>query len=298
MEAAMQQDLMVEQGERRAGVARARLLDGLPVTERTVDLEGVSTAILEGGQGTPLVLLHGPGEHATKWLRVIPELVRSYRVIAPDLPGHGSSAAGAGALDADRVFRWLERLIDATCASPPVLLGQTVAGGIAARFAAGRHRPVLRVVLVDTFGLVPFQPAPEFGEALAGFLAGPDEVTFAALWRRCAHDHEGLKDAMGSRWGAYAEYSLARARSQEVQAALHRLMEEFGFAPIPSEVLAGIEVPVALIWGRHDLATSLSAAEEASARFGWPLQVVEGAGDDPALEQPEKFLAALRAAVG
>jgi pimeloyl-ACP methyl ester carboxylesterase len=66
---------------------------------------------------------------------------------------------------------------------------------------------------------------------------------------------------------------------------------------MPASELQRIEIPVALIWGRHDLATSLSVAEAASARYGWPLYIVEGAGDDPGLEQPEGFVAALEAAL-
>ena len=45
---------------------RERLLTGIPVTERRFRLAGVSTAVLEGGDGPPIVLLHGPGEYAAK----------------------------------------------------------------------------------------------------------------------------------------------------------------------------------------------------------------------------------------
>ena len=50
--------------------ARERLLAGMPVTERRLELAGISTAVLEGGDGPPVVLLHGPGEYAAKWMRV------------------------------------------------------------------------------------------------------------------------------------------------------------------------------------------------------------------------------------
>jgi hypothetical protein len=46
---------------------RARLLDGLPVTERRLDIAGVSTSLLEGGEGPPVVLLHGQGGFAALW---------------------------------------------------------------------------------------------------------------------------------------------------------------------------------------------------------------------------------------
>ena len=85
--------------------ARAQLLDATQVTERQVMLAGISTAVLVGGDGPPIVLLHGPGEFAFTWLRVIPELVKTNRVIVPDLPGHGASLLGEAPLDADRVLR-------------------------------------------------------------------------------------------------------------------------------------------------------------------------------------------------
>ena len=75
----------------------------MPVTERRIELEGIPTAVLEGGAGPPVVLLHGPGEFAAKWFAVIPELVATHRVIAPDLPGHGASGGG-GAVDGERVL--------------------------------------------------------------------------------------------------------------------------------------------------------------------------------------------------
>jgi pimeloyl-ACP methyl ester carboxylesterase len=49
---------------------RQRLLAGAPVTERRLDLAGVSTAVLEGGDGPPVVLLHGQGGWAGMWLPV------------------------------------------------------------------------------------------------------------------------------------------------------------------------------------------------------------------------------------
>ena len=70
---------------------RALLLSGLPVIERRLQVAGVSTAVLEGGAGPPILLLHGPGDFAGMWMRVIPDLVTTHRVVAPDLPGHGTT---------------------------------------------------------------------------------------------------------------------------------------------------------------------------------------------------------------
>src|SRR5687768_3763552 len=100
---------------------RAQLLAGLPLREHRRSSAGISTAVLEGGDGPPLVLLHGPGANATHWARVIPALAKRHRVIAPDLPGHGASHAGDRALDDAHVLRWLAELCAQTCTTPPAL---------------------------------------------------------------------------------------------------------------------------------------------------------------------------------
>jgi pimeloyl-ACP methyl ester carboxylesterase len=277
--------------------ARERLLAELPVTERRLQLAGVSTAVLEGGEGPPVVMLHGPGEFAALWARVIPDLVTTHRVIAPDLPGHGASGLPDGPLNAERVFAWLGELIERTCPSPPALVGYALGGGIAARFAGIDGDRISRLVLVDALGLTRFEPAPDFGVALNDFLAQPSGRTHDDLWQHCALDLDSLRRRMGERWEPFKAYNVDRARTLSVKAALGAIMGEFGVAAIPAAELARIAVPTTLIWGRHDLATRLEIAEAASARHGWRLHVIENAADDPPIEQPEAFLRALHTAL-
>ena len=278
--------------------ARERLLAGIPLTERQRQLAGVSTAVLEGGEGPPMVLLHGPGGHAGHWVRVIGDLVATNALVVPDLPGQGNSKVSGGPLDADRVMAWLSELIEDTCPSPPVLVGYALGGAIGARFACDHSDRVRELVLVDSLGLTPFEPAPDFGLALHGFLAEPTEHTHEALWRHCALDLDRLRQKMGAGWDAFEAYNLDRASTPSVQTALGELMEQFGGPAIDPAELERITVPTRLIWGRHDLATPLAAAEAAGARYGWPLEVIEDVGDDPPVEQPQAFVRALRAADG
>ena len=275
--------------------ARERLTAELPVTERRLDLAGVSTAVLDGGDGAPVVLLHGPAGNATHWMGVLPELVDHHRVVAPDLPGHGASELPEGGLDADQVLAWLGELIERTCPVPPVVVGFAIGGAIAARLAIERPRAIGRLVLVDALGLCPFEPAPDFAAALQDFMAEPGERTHEALWQHCALDLDGLRERMGERWGMFEAYNLERARTPDQQTALGVLMGEFGLPAIPAEDLARIEIPTAMIWGRQDLATRLAVAEQASERFGWPLEVIDDCADDPPVERPEAFSGALGA---
>ncbi len=276
---------------------RERLLAGIPVAERRLDINGVSTAVFEGGEGPPVVLLHGPMGNAAHWARVLPGLLTRHRVIAPDLPGQGTSVAGDGALEADGVLDWLDALIEETCPAPPALVGYALGGAVAARFAGRRSDRLGRLVLVDALGLVPFEPAPAFGHALHDFLARPAEDTHTNLWRQCAFDLDYLRADMGSSWESFEATNLELVRTPSVAAGLDALMEEFGGPAIPREDLGQINVPTTLIWGRQDRATPLSVAEAASERHGWPLRVIEDCADDPPVERPEAFLRALRAAL-
>lgn len=274
---------------------RSRALAGLPVAERRVEAAGIPTAVLEGGDGPPLVLLHGPGESALHWTRVIPSLVNTHRVLAPDLPGHG----GTGPLPEGRAtltIDWLGELIAAMCEGAPTVVGTTLGGAVAARFAAQPDARLDALVLVDALGLVPFAPDPRFGQALNAFLAQPGAGTNDDLWRVCTYDLQRLRDAMGETWDAVLAYHLDRIAAPGTMAAVGVLMQEFALLPIPSEELERIDVPTTLIWGRHDLATSLSAAESASERYGWGLCTIERCGDAPALERPDAFVEAVETA--
>jgi pimeloyl-ACP methyl ester carboxylesterase len=282
-----------ELGPRPAGDdARERLLSGLPVSERRLQLAGVSTAVLEGGDGPPIVLLQG--EFAAVWIRVIPELVTTHRVIAPDLPGLGASVVSGGPPDADSVLAWLDALIDHTCAIPPVLVGKGLGGALAARFAIEHGDRIDRLVLVDTLGLAWYRPPPGMALSFIGVLLRPTERRLQRSFRRyCFADLDRTHAEMGERYEWIAAYALDRFRTPSVKAAMRSLTTQLA-SPIPSPGLDGIAVPTTLIWGRHDLGVRLKVAEAASARYGWPLHVIENARDDPAIEQPEAFLEALR----
>jgi pimeloyl-ACP methyl ester carboxylesterase len=272
---------------------RERLLSGLPVSERRLELAGVLTAVLEGGDGPPMVLLHGPGEFAAKWMRVIPELATAHCVVAPDLPAHGATEPPAGPADADMALAWLGELIRATCARPPTLVGHVLGGAIAARFALAHGEALERLVLVDTLGLARFRPALRFGLTLMALQARPSEGAYDRFMRHCSVDLDALRDEMGERWVPYKRYILSLACSPGAKAA-RELMRKVGLPRIPAAELAGIDVPTGLIWGRQDEANRVKVAEAASRRYGWPLEVVEGCADDPARDRPEAFLRALR----
>jgi len=277
--------------------ARRRVLAGAPVTERRLDLAGVSTALLEAGDGPPVVLLHGQGGWSGVWLPVAGDLAATHRVIAADLPGLGASLVPGGPPDAARVLAWLGELIRQTCPAPPALVGASLGASIAARFAIAHPDRLSRLVLVDAGSLARFRPAPGVLLALVRFVARPSERSQRSFLRQVTVDPAGARAAIGERWEASQAYGLELARTPSVREANRRLLRELGTKVIPPAELARIAVPTSLIWGRQDRVMRLRIAEEASARYGWPLRVIEDAGHF-VVEQPEAFRRALRAALG
>jgi pimeloyl-ACP methyl ester carboxylesterase len=272
---------------------RSKLIRRIPVEERRFQLAGISTAVLEGGEGPPIVLLHGPGEFAAVWSRVIPDLVSTHRVIVPDLPGHGASDVGSHALTVDRVLDWLGELIGKTCPSPPVIVGHLLGGAIGIHFAIKYYNRLSHLILVDTFGLGRFRPTLTFARAMIGFIARPTERSQDRLFRQCFVDYDGLYRQMETEFDLLKSYALECARSKNLKRALRNLMPKFAMPVVPSRDIKQIGIPVTLIWGRHDRQVRLKIAEDASVRYGWPLHIIDNAADDPAVEQPEAFLKAL-----
>ena len=126
-------------------VERAVLAELAPTfRERRVKVEGGELRVLEGGEGPPLVLIHGRGGAATAWFPLLPSLARGRRVIAVDLPGFGSSHnyrfRGGGPEDALSFFlhpieAWL---VDEGIAAP-ALVGHSLGGFVALELALRRR---------------------------------------------------------------------------------------------------------------------------------------------------------------
>jgi pimeloyl-ACP methyl ester carboxylesterase len=276
---------------------RERLLEDLPVTERRLDLAGVSTSLFEGGEGPPIVLLHGQGGFAAMWGGVIPHLVGSHHVVAPDLPGLGSSEVQAGNLDAPAMVAWLGELIEQTCVKPPVLVGHSLGGSFAAHFAIEHGDQLRGIVLVDSGALGPFRPAPGALAALVRYIRRPSPATYERFSRQVFFDPDRVRTEGGERWEALQAYHIDRTSQPSVRAANRQLLRRIGVRRIPPDQLQKIDVPVALIWGRNDRIMRFRIAEEASSRFGWPLYLIGDCGHVSSVERPDAFLDALHAAI-
>lgn len=284
---------MVRAGDMQSGDAasgaRDRLLAGLPITERRLDVDGISTSVLVGGAGDTLVLLHGIGSFAAEWSLVIPRLAEKYRVVVPDLPGVGSSDVRGGPLDADALTTWLLGLIEQTCDDPPTLVGHSAGGGLAARFAIRYPRHARRVVLVDASSLGLFRPRLGVVVALIRFGARPGRASRDRFLRQVLADPQRARASWGERWDALEAYDLEQAGDKSVGDANSQLVRQIGARRIPEDRLRAIEVPISLVWGMQDRLIPFRIAKRASTRFGWPLVGIDGCGHGPQIEHPHRL---------
>ena len=83
------------------------------VEHRFVDAGGLRTHVAEAGEGEPLLLLHGWPQHWWCWRDLIPALAPHYRVIAPDLRGHGWTDAPPGGYEKEQLASDVLALVDA-----------------------------------------------------------------------------------------------------------------------------------------------------------------------------------------
>jgi pimeloyl-ACP methyl ester carboxylesterase len=251
--------------------------------------------VLEGGRGEPLLLLHGIGSFAGEWSLMIPRLVGGYRVIVPDLPGLGASDRRDAPLDVRTVMTWLLKLVDATCSEAPTLIGHSLGGGVAARFAIEHPDRVRRIVLVDASSLGRFRPAPGLIIALLRFGARPSRASRDRFLRQVLADPQRAHAAWGDRWDALEAYDLEQAAAERVGAANTQLVRSLGACRIPDDQLRSIEVPVSLIWGERDRLMPFRIAQGASSRYGWSLYPIDDCGHGPQIERPDRLGDALEA---
>jgi 2-hydroxymuconate-semialdehyde hydrolase len=271
------------------------VLAGLPVREGRLDVAGIETVVLEGGDGSPLLLLHGGIEcGGAYWARVVSPLAKAHRLVVPDLPGLGESEPVARP---DEAFgEWFAELLRLTCEERPVVVAHSLLGGFAARFAAQRPDLLRRLVIYGAPAVGAYRIPAGLAVAAIRFDLRPTQRNVERFERWVFPDPAQTKRQNPAWFEAFDAYAVACGRVPHVKRTMRRLIKT-GKTRIPDDELRRIQVPTALLWGRHDRMVPLRLAEEASARLDWPLHVIEGAGHAPHVERPDAFLEALRGAL-
>src|SRR5207253_169528 len=122
---------------------------------RAVEVHGQPINFIEAGSGPVLLLIHGMAGTCANWESVIEPLAIHHTVIAPDFPGHGSSAPGGGDYSLGALASVLRDLMLTLGHERATLVGHSLGGGVAMQFTYQFPEMVERLVLVSSGGLGP-----------------------------------------------------------------------------------------------------------------------------------------------
>lgn len=233
------------------------------------------------GAAEPLVVLHGLGATAADYAWLAGGLRRhTRRLVLPDLPGHGASPEPAPGLGPGAWWGAIEELLGALGEERFVLLGNSLGGYVAARYAACFPGRVSRLVLVSPGG------APMPAEELAGFwedfrLADTEaaELFVRRFLARPDWRVPWLAPALRVRFSA-----------PTVARIFQETRPEHLLGP---EELSRLTMPVLCIWGRADAVLPAAHREffQRALPAGTTWWEPEGYGHAPFLDEPADFVA-------
>jgi pimeloyl-ACP methyl ester carboxylesterase len=257
--------------------------------ERFAEIKGVRMRYFVGGEGPPLILVHGLGGAAANWTELVPLLAKRHRVLVPDLPGHGGSTAlpAVAGLEpfADRVALVAER----EGMLPAVVVGHSLGGMIVLRMALLRPEDVSALVLAAGAGLSVGNVwgrnlLSVFSTIRPGRLAGRyrARVARSSLLRRFVFGFVSVADPAGLTDDAVEGFLAAHLLHTDVNSAWRALR-----ADDPRQELEAVGCPVLVLWGAEDVQLPLDDAFEYTRRLRARLRVIPGCGHLLIGERPD-----------
>ncbi len=263
-----------------------RALVGAPSPRRERVIDGVRLAYTDDGTGPVVVCLHAIGHGAGDFAHLRDRLRGQCRVLAVDWPGQGHSGPDAIPASAARYTDLLGALLDAAGIEAAVLVGNSIGGAAAIRYAAAHPGRVRGLVLMNPGGLAP--------------LDWTARLAIAAMVRFFA------AGARGARWfptafAAYYRLVLQRApaaaqrrrivtSAYEIAPVLAQAWESFRHPEADIRALApGVRCPVLFAWAARDRIVQLGPSLPAIRQFPDACLETFPAGHAPQLETPDAF---------
>jgi pimeloyl-ACP methyl ester carboxylesterase len=261
-----------------------------------LELHGDRVAYRDAGDGAEaLLLIHGMAGSSETWRAVIPQLSKNYRVVAPDLLGHGQSAKPRGDYSLGAFAVWLRDLLDELGISRATIVGQSLGGGVAMQFVYQHPDYCQRLILISSGGLGPdvgwtlrLLSAP--GAELILPVIAPRPVLTVGNKLRTWFGAAGIQSPRGAElWNAYSSLSDAETR-QAFLRTLRSVVDYRGQAVSALNRLhMAAELPTMAIWGDQDRIIPVDHAYAAqAARPESRLEVLEGVGHFPHVERPSE----------
>lgn len=272
--------------------------NGLPgLEERTAEVKDVRLRYFVGGDGPPLILVHGLGGAAVNWTQVVELLHGRFRLLVPDLPGHGGSSALPAAATLDPFADRVARLAAVEGMDRAAVAGHSMGGLIGLRLAVNEPDRVSALVLVAAAGIRSSTREAERYLTAAALLRPTrrysrhrDAIARSPVLRTLVFGYFGASDpgALSDRavhdflWGVGVHTDTASARRALVR-------------DDPRLDLERVNCPAFVLWGSRDNQVTVDDAFEYARRLRAPLRLVPDSGHLLIGERPDACAAAITA---
>jgi pimeloyl-ACP methyl ester carboxylesterase len=274
---------------------------GNELPHRLIDVAGVRTYVAEAGEGPPVLLIHGYGDTADGWRRVVPGLLKDHRVVAVDMPPFGRSSAPPKGELLEFYGEFFPALLDELGLERTTVIGHSLGGAVALRLAIKNPERVERLGLVAPAGLG--SAPPWWWHALTarllwqGALSIPSPLT-TPLVRQALRTFLELRLVNNPR--QLDEEISHLVEMHGTGRDLKRLLAA-GRACIDSytgmllEESLALEIPLWMLWGRGDgLVPSVHARAFERLHPKANVHVLDDCGHYPHIELPLRFNTLLR----
>jgi abhydrolase domain-containing protein 6 len=210
----------------------------------------------EGGQGEPVVLLHGFGASADSWNRFAKQLTRRYQVIAPDQPGWGASTRiESASYGYPAQVERLHQFLSALGLKRVHLVGHSIGGFIASAYAARYPDEVITLGLIAPHGMTEPEPSELFRDVAKGdnWLVATTRPEFDRLLNKVFAKRPYAPKAV-------LNYLADHAIRNSAQSAKIFAEMQTNNPPL-ADRLANVTAPTWIVWGDQDRVLHVSSAD-------------------------------------
>jgi pimeloyl-ACP methyl ester carboxylesterase len=275
---------------RKNSAAALRAATAVPdLEERFARVKGVRLRyFIGGGPGAPLVLAHGLGGAAANWTALASLLADRYRILVPDLPGHGGSSPLPAAPTLEPFAERVGLLAEREDLVPFSIVGHSLGGLVALRLARRRAGAVRAVVLAGAAGISTSGRRARKALAITGVVK-PGRLL--APYRRSISRSRELRRLV-LYWGAADTDALPPDVAESFLAGpgLHADTVAAARALVVDDVrddLQELGCPCLVLWGADDSQTGLADAFEYARRLRARLRVIADCGHLLTGERPD-----------
>lgn len=248
--------------------------------EKFVMVNDQKIRYLEGGDGFTLILIHGLGASADRWLSVIPYLEKNFHLIVPDLIGFGDSDKPNVNYTMEFFVQFLQNFVDAIKVGQFDIIGSSFGGQIVAEYSVVHGNNIKKMVLVSPSGINP---------RLTPFMKKYSMAMFSPNKQRIKEVFQMLNGSKNNVDSALVEEFITRMQQPKAKMVATSILINLRDRDI-SKKLSEIKCPSLVVWGDDDPVITLRYAKIfVSSIKNCDFALMKGCGHVPFVEKPREF---------